>query len=103
MKSSTYADFVTEDRRLVILKILRESSGRTANCRMLQKGLRAMGHNVTLDQVVSDINWLAERDVIRQETAPMGDVILASLTEAGLDHLACRQLVEGIAEPSSVR
>ena len=98
-----YADFVAEDRRLVILKVLKESAGRTANCRLLQKSLCALGHDVPLDEVIGDIDWLQSRGVVRQEIAPMGDVVLASLTEAGLDHLACRRIVPGIAEPSSPR
>lgn len=92
------------DRRLVILRILAEDPEYTINDSMLQKGLRLFGHSVTSDWTRTHLRWLEEQGLIRiQELArPSGatsPLLLAILTERGLDAAIGRARVDGVARP----
>ena len=99
----SYRNFQTEDRRLVILRLLAEAQGRASNCRLLQKGLAPIGHKVSLDQVKTDVSWLEEQGLVTvEEFSPdkSRDYMVATLTQRGADVANGNTTVPGVSEPS---
>ncbi|EGJ49036.1 hypothetical protein [Desulfocurvibacter africanus] len=95
---STFAQLVTEDRRLVILRVLSEDPGYATNTSLLHAALGTLGHNCTRDQVATDANWLQEQALVTVE--PSGPVTLVRLTGRGEDVAAGRATVPGVRRPS---
>lgn len=92
-----YDDFLTEDRRLTILKLLAESNGYELNEYTLQSALDQFGHAVSGDRLRADLAWLAEQDLLRITTP--GDIQVARATARGLDVAAGRAHVPGVKKP----
>lgn len=95
MKS--FAELQTEDRRLVILRLLQESERYQANAFLLQTALETYGHNASQDRVKSDISWLAEQGLLKTET--VGAVVIATLTTRGADVASGRATQPGVKHP----
>ena len=93
----SYKQMVTEDRRLVILKLLAESEGFTANEHLLASALPGFGHSVSHDRVRTDLDWLAEQELVT--LASPGGVSVATLTARGDDVAAGRARVAGVKRP----
>lgn len=74
-----------EDLRLVILRILTEAPGLRANASIIQTAAYQLGHSVTREQVVQQMDYLASLDAI--ETEDVGPVKVAALRAAGENHL----------------
>jgi hypothetical protein len=95
----SYQDFVTEDRRLAILKLLANSEAYTANEYLLQTTLHTFGHAVGRDRLRTDLAWLAEQSLIRVDV--VADVRIAKLAARGEDAAAGRVNVPGVKRPSA--
>jgi Fe2+ or Zn2+ uptake regulation protein len=93
----SYANLITEDRRLVLLRLLAESEGYSANEYLLATALPGFGHNASHDRVRTDLDWLAEQDLVRVERP--GEVYVATLTGRGADVAAGRARVAGVKRP----
>ncbi|MCB1832083.1 MAG: ArsR family transcriptional regulator [Geminicoccaceae bacterium] len=94
----SFAQALTEDRRLVILRFLSEAPGYSANDSMLADCLRSIGHNPSRDQVRGDIAWLAEQGLLTVDE--IASIMLATVTERGGDCAAGRVIVPGVKRPS---
>lgn len=95
--SKSYQELMTEDRRLVMLRLLAESEGYTVNEYVMAAALPGLGHAVSADRVRTDLGWLAEQGLVSVES-PAG-VRLARLTPRGADVAAGRGRVEGVKRP----
>lgn len=93
-----YTKLVTEDRRLVLLRLLAESEGYSANEYLLATALPGFGHSVSHDRVRTDLDWLDEQGLVRVERP--GEVCVATLTARGADVAAGRARVAGVKRPS---
>lgn len=93
-----YRDAITADRRLVLLRLLQNSAGYTANHYLLQSAMEGFGHVVSLDVVKSDLAWLAEQGLIMIDMP--GEVQLATLTQRGHDVASGRSTVPGVKRPA---
>lgn len=94
----TYQTTITEDRRLSLLLVLKETPGYSANAFLLRDAIDSIyGHAASIDQVRTDIAWLAEQALVTSRTA--GDVMLATLTARGADAAAGRAQVPGVKKP----
>lgn len=93
----TYQDLMTEDRRLVMLRLLAEAEGYTVNEYVLTAALPGLGHAASADRIRTDLGWLEEQGLVGIE-APAG-VRLARLTPRGADVAAGRARVEGVKRP----
>jgi hypothetical protein len=93
-----FAEQVAEDRRLVILRLLDQAPGCAANDSILHAGLDSVGHRCSRDQVKTDLAWLAEQGLIRVER--LDGIVIAALTDRGLDVQAGRATVPGVKRPS---
>lgn len=97
--STPYADFLRQDMRLVILRLLVEMPAYRANSSVLNAALDNFGHAVSRDQVKTELAWLAEQGAISLED--IGPVVVATLTERGHDIAAGRARVPGIKRPGA--
>jgi len=94
-----YADFLREDMRLVILRVLANMPSYTANSSVLHGALGQVGHNPSRDQIKSEIRWLEEQGLLTVE--PVFDLLVARITERGADVVAARTLVPGVKKPGA--
>lgn len=89
---------ITEDRRLSILLVLRETPGYSANAFLLADAIGSIyGHHASADQVQGDIAWLHEQQLVTSRT--LGAITLATLTARGADAAAGRANVPGVKKP----
>jgi hypothetical protein len=94
-----YSQHLTEDRRLVILRILAELPTYRANSSLICSLLSHWGHAPTRDQVKTDLTWLQEQGLLSVET--LETVMLATLSERGADVVAGRAFVPGVKRPGA--
>ena len=100
MPTLNFADHLTEDRRLVLLRLLAELPMYRANSSVLHMALERFGHATTRDLVKTDLAWLAEQGLVKTEV--MGPVLVATASERGLDVASGRAVVPGVARPGAV-
>lgn len=94
-----YSEFLREDIRLVMLRLLSEMVGYRANSSVLAMGLDKYGHALSRDQVKTELHWLAEQGALT--VTDVGPVLVATLTERGQDIAAGRARVPGIKRPGA--
>lgn len=98
----SYAAFLSEDRRLAILRLLHDQEGYALNESVIHDALERLGHHVPRSIARDDLVWLEERALLRVEV--VGDrVWVATLTERGGDVATGRSRVEGVKRPSPRR
>ncbi|HVJ53466.1 MAG TPA: ArsR family transcriptional regulator [Aliidongia sp.] len=98
----SFADLLQADRRLVILRLLAQSPGSAANSSIIATGLAELGHRISRDLVATELAWLAEQRLVTTETveAGMKSIVVATLTERGLDVQDGRVTVPGVKRPT---
>ena len=94
--SPHYAQILTEDQRLVILRNLKDVNG-TANDSVLQTMLGVYGHKISRDLVKTHLHWLSEQGLITIETILTTDI--ATLTDRGVDVADGVTRVPGVGTP----
>jgi len=94
-----YGQFLREDQRLVILRVLVDMPGYRTNSSVVTALVRQFGHDASRDQVKTELHWLAEQGLSTVED--MEDVLLVSLTERGADVAAGRATVPGVRRPGA--
>lgn len=94
-----YSDFIRQDVRLVILRLLVEMTAYRANSSVLTMALDSYGHTLSRDQVKTELHWLAEQGALTLED--VGPVMVATLSERGQDIAAGRARVPGIKRPGA--
>lgn len=96
---SQFANYIREDQRLVILRVLASMPSYTANSSVLHGALGQVGHNPSRDQVKTEIQWLAEQGLVTVEE--VFDLLVARITERGADVAAARVVVPGVKKPGA--
>lgn len=94
-----FAELLSQDRRLAILRFLSEAPGYELNLFVLKSALDATGHNVSSDTLGGDAAWLAEQGLATQETLAGGTITVLGLTPRGLDVAAGRARHPGVKRP----
>lgn len=94
----SFQEFLREERRLVILRLLADMPGYQANSSVLAGQLDRIGVPSTRDQVNTELDWLAEQGLIRVESLDF--VRLATITSRGAEVAAGKALVTGVKRPS---
>lgn len=96
----TYAEELKADRRLCILRLLLEQEG-SANDRVLEIGLLALGHRAGLDRAyVRDLIRFLETAACVTVEMFRDTVMVANLTDRGAAVAEGRIRCEGVARPS---
>jgi hypothetical protein len=94
-----YTDFVAQDRRLVILRVLRGVHERRVNQYVLRAALREMGYDELVSTVANDLSFLRKQGLIKTENLPP-DIILAILTDLGDQAARGVTRIAGVAVPA---
>lgn len=94
-----YAQVLTEDRRLVILRVLAEMTSYKANSSVIGTLLERWGHEPSRDQIKTDLRWLEEQGLLAIEE--IGSVLLATLNERGMDVSKGRVVQPGVKRPGA--
>ena len=96
--SSSFADFQTEDRRLVLLRGLTSCAQYRSNALLLRRYCEAVaGHVASVDRIEQDIAWLDEQGLVVRERTH--GITTATLTVRGLDVATGRASVPGVQKP----
>lgn len=96
---SKYSDYLRQDQRLVILRILSEMPGYRANSSVLFNVLGEYGHSPSRDQVKTEIHWLGEQGLLTFED--LSGLLIAKITERGLDVTQANIVVPGVKKPGA--
>lgn len=94
-----FYEFLREDQRLVILRLLAELPAYSANSSVLYSALSQYGHYPSRDAVKNELYWLQEQGLISIDD--IGTVIVATLTPRGLDVATGRAIVPGVKRPGA--
>ncbi len=95
--NTPFADYLRQDQRLVILRILSELPQYRSNSSVINNLLTQFGHSPSRDQVKAELFWLAEQGLLQLED--LGSVLVVALTERGADVAAGRAVVPGVSKP----
>lgn len=97
----TYADMVREDRRLVILRLLNEATGKQSNSSVLHAGLMHLKIICERHELVDDLRFLQTHGLVDLEQ--LGDVnpdlYGVHLRGRGEDVIAGHVIIEGVSRP----
>ena len=96
----SYADVITADIRLVLMRFLMESDGDyRLNSSILHKLLdMKAGYTTPRDKMVTELFWLKEQGLIELDES--GNIYIATLTQRGLDIASGSARLPGVARPS---
>ncbi|SIP89792.1 hypothetical protein [Aquipseudomonas alcaligenes] len=97
MNQQPFADYLRQDQRLVVLRILSELPQFRSNSSVMANLLGEFGHHPSRDQVKTELFWLGEQNLIKVED--IGSVLVVTLTERGADVAAGRASVPGVSKP----
>ncbi|MFB2553352.1 VpaChn25_0724 family phage protein [Ensifer soli] len=95
---SSFADHLTHDARLVILRELSAQTDNRLNETLLTAVLDNFGHRRSREWVRVQLRYLADIGAIHITEA--GSVMIAELRRGGQDHVERRIVLEGVARPS---
>lgn len=96
---TTFAEKLRQDRRLVLLRLLAEQTGYLANSSVLHAGLMSLGVASSRDDVLTDLHWLKEQDLLAELTEPVPGVVVVRLGKRGNDVAAGLAVVPGVSRP----
>lgn len=97
MSTQPYADYLRQDQRLVMLRVLSELPQFRSNSSVIASLLGQFGHHPSRDQVKGDLTWLGEQGLVSIED--IGSVLVVTLSERGADVAAGRATVPGVRKP----
>lgn len=95
---SNFKDFLSRDRRLVILRFLAEEPDYRLNTSLLEDALNAVGHSVSRDLVDIEAKWLEDAGLVLVQE--LRSVKILELTRSGLDCAQGKKLVPGVKRPA---
>lgn len=98
MKS--YTQVITEDRRMMMLRLLSEAPEYALNSTNLYGWLLNLKIPATRALVLQDLRFLADAGLVRLESlADIENLYAVTLTPGGLDVSAGREIVNGVSRP----
>jgi len=92
-----FAKLLSEDRRLVILRLLACAPEYSLNAFVLRPGLEAVGHAMSADQLATELAWLSEQALVNLDA--VADMTVAHLTPRGADVATGRAVTPGVKRP----
>lgn len=94
----SYKEYVTENRRLALLRFLADDPDYAMNDSVIQTALSSIGHGVSRDAVRGDFAWLAEQGLLTVEVV-MDKIHVATITARGVDVARGHASVPGVSRP----
>jgi len=95
----SFEKILTEDRRLVLLRILNDMISYKANSSVLTIAMEHFGHAVSRDYVRTQLAWLAEQQLVQSED--IGPVVVVTLTQRGQEVVRGLAVVPGVSRPGA--
>jgi hypothetical protein len=95
-----FAEHLTADRRLVLLRMLAEQIAYKANSTVLTHRIDQLGHAMSRDQVKTQLYWLAEQDLVSLDE-PVPGVLVATLTARGMEVAKGYVVAPGVSRPGA--
>ena len=92
---SGFRKFETEHQRLALLQVLAEASEYSHNETVLRLALGELGLAVSRDRLRTQLNWLAEQDLLQVQD--VSGLLVARLTARGEDVAHGRSRTPGVA------
>jgi hypothetical protein len=96
-----YNEHFSKHLRITLLRILQGAPAFHANSSILHSFADGLGLSATRDQVRTEIAWLAEQGLVTSEDHD--GLVVATLTDRGLDVAEGRTVVPGVQRPSPRR
>lgn len=93
-----YAGEIQRHVRLTILRVLIDSNDWRANESILATMVDEIGLSVDREQVVAEIRWLADTKLV--EVTEIADLLIAQLTEEGMQVGRGRKTHPGVRKPA---
>lgn len=87
-----------EHLRIGILRVLASAPAYSANESLLTDALHELGFGATRDQVRGELTWLKEQFLVSIEE--LGGLMIATVSQRGVDVVEGRAAVPGIKKPS---
>lgn len=87
-----------EHLRLSLLRMLEGAPAYTANSSILHQVVGDFGLSATRDQIKSELSWLDEQNLVKKRE--VGALVVAALTDRGLDVAEGRASCPGVQRPS---
>ena len=97
-----FSDHYDETARLTILKALAEQTDFRLNETLIQTVLESFAIRRGRSYLRNQLQWL-EQETGAVKLREVGSVMIAELTERGMDHVERRQVLHGVRRPSPVR
>lgn len=97
--SEEFQSFITENRRLAILRFLAEDTDYSLNDSVLQTALEQIGFSMSRDAIRADLAFLKDVGVVDYDIV-LKSVYVAKLTEKGFDVAKGRVVIPGIKRPA---
>lgn len=94
----SYAEHFSKHVRIAILRVLAEAPSCRANSSILHSALDGLGLTATRDQVKTELAWLAEQRLVANQE--LESLVIATLTERGMDVAQGRTHVPGVQRPT---
>lgn len=99
--NTSFLERLRADRRLALLRLLAEQNAYKANSSVLTMAMDCFGHVVSRDQVKTELRWLEEQGLITIEDLAPADLLVARLTERGLEAAQGNAVVHGVNRPGA--
>ena len=96
---SSYNEHFAKHLRLTVLRLLAEVGEYRLNASIITDAVTAHGLSASRAQVRTELAWLAEQGLVTT-TEPAAGLVIATLTERGLDAAAGRASVPGVQRPA---
>src|SRR4051812_32858639 len=93
------SDIIREHARLIVLRELHAQSDYSLNDSLLCETLSNFGISKSRDWVREELNYLENVGAI-SKTA-VGSVVVATLTNKGIEHVERRLVIQGVKRPSA--
>lgn len=97
-----FSQLYRENARLAILRSLAEQTDYRLSDSMLCTVLQTYAINRGRDFVRAELSWL-ESEAGAVKLLGISEIVIAELTEAGLDHVQRRRVLPGIKRPDAIR
>lgn len=94
-----FAERMTEDRRLVILRLLKDAPGYSVNTIVLKPAVQGIGHKCSTDLIRSDVAWLEEQGLVSVER--LEGVWVVTARRRGVDVANGDAVVPGVKKPEA--
>ena len=89
---------ISEHLRITLLRLLEESPGYELNEAILTDGTEPYGFNPSRDRIRTELSWLEDQGLVGLDDGP--GIMVATLTERGLDAAHGRVTVPGVRKPT---